>query len=81
MTLTHKILLGAAAVLLTGAASFPSEVAGFYRDAYPADAQKRAALQLCHDINPNFIRFLESDRSACYSRLKDMKQLSANFAR
>jgi len=76
MTLSHKILLGLAAVLVAGAASFPHEVAAFYRDGYPADSHKREALDLCKQANPAFVRFLESDRAACYARMKNAGRLS-----
>ncbi|MBV8888089.1 MAG: hypothetical protein JO305_00290 [Alphaproteobacteria bacterium] len=71
MTLSHKILLGLAALLVAGAALFPDDVLAFYRGGYPTDPQKREALQLCQQSNPSFVRFLESDRAACYARMKN----------
>jgi hypothetical protein len=76
MTLAHKTLLGLAAILLAGAASFPHQVADFYRGGYPLDMQKRAALELCHETNPSFVRFLASERASCYAQVKNAGSLS-----
>jgi len=70
MTIAHKFLLAIAALLVAGTAAFPGEVAGFYRSGYPADPMKAEALQLCQQSNPSFVRFLESDRAACYAEMK-----------
>lgn len=71
MTRTHKLMLGAAAVLVAGAASFPRQIAGAYFSGYPADIGKRSALALCERTSPTFIRFLPSDRAACYARMRN----------
>ncbi len=76
MTLTHKLMLGTAAVLLAGAASFPHEVADIYLGGYPASPERREALRLCHETNPNFVRFLPSDRAACYAQMKNAGRMS-----
>ena len=75
MTLTHKIMIGTAALLVAGACAAPHEVGQFYRDGYPADPMKRQALQLCQETSSTFIRFLESDRAACYARMKNAGRL------
>ena len=71
MTLAHKVLLAIAALLIAGGAAFPDDVASFYRGGYPSDPMKREALRTCLESNPSFVRFLESDREACYARMKN----------
>jgi hypothetical protein len=71
MTLAHKFLLAGAALLIGGGAAFPNDVASFYHGGYPPDSMKREALRMCQESNPSFVRFLASDREACYSRMKN----------
>ena len=70
MTLAHKFLLAIAALLIAGGAAFPNDVASFYHGGYPADPMKAEALRLCQQSNPSFVRFLASDREACYAEMK-----------
>jgi hypothetical protein len=70
MTFAQKLVLGAAAVMLAGAAAFPRELAALYQDSYPTDARKREALAQCQLTTPSFIRFLPSDREECYARMR-----------
>jgi hypothetical protein len=72
MTLARKFVLGTAAVLLAGAASFPHQLAALYRDSYPSDARKREALAQCQLTTPSFIRFLASEREECYARMRTL---------
>jgi hypothetical protein len=72
LTLVHKILLGAAAVVVASAASFPTEIGDLYRGTYPHDIRKSEALRICQTSNPSFVRFLASDREECYARLRDV---------
>lgn len=37
------------------------------RAAYPAELAKQQALELCSQADPTFVRFLASDRAACYA--------------
>ncbi|HZT86597.1 MAG TPA: hypothetical protein VFA12_01425 [Stellaceae bacterium] len=39
-----------------------------YRDAYPAELQRREALDRCSLGDPTFVRFLAAQRDACYRR-------------
>jgi len=66
MKLRYKVLLGAAAVAVASAASFPNE----FGIMGPTSWQKREALSLCQQTNSTFIRFLASDRDSCFSRLR-----------
>jgi hypothetical protein len=70
MTWGKKIALGATALLLASAASFPHELAAIYQLSYPTDARKRDALQLCQQNSGSFIRFLASEREDCYARMR-----------
>jgi hypothetical protein len=70
MTLVKNIGLGVAAAVLATAASFPHQLAAIYQGSYPTDARKREALQLCQQQSGSFIRYLESEREDCYSRMR-----------
>jgi hypothetical protein len=70
MILTQKLMLGAAAVVIASAASFPHEIAAFYRGSYPTDARQREALALCQQQSASFIRYLASEREDCYARMR-----------
>jgi len=39
-----------------------------YREAFPAEAAKRAALAACARADPGFDRLIASDRAQCYAR-------------
>jgi hypothetical protein len=71
MRIGYKALLGVAAIGIATAASFPSEIGAFYRDAHPTEWTKRQALATCEQTSSTFIRFLPSDREECYSRLRN----------
>ena len=75
MKLACKIMIGAAAIGVASAASFPGELGALYRGSYPNDWQKRQALEMCERTNSTFIRFLPSEREACYSRMRDATSL------
>jgi hypothetical protein len=68
MKLRYKVLLGAAAVAVASAASFPNELGAFYLG--PTSWQKREALSVCQQSNSTFVRFLVSDRDSCFSRMR-----------
>jgi len=65
MKLRYKVLLGAAAVAVASAASFPNEF-GLSTTTW----RQREALSLCQQTNSSFVRFLASDRENCYSRMR-----------
>jgi len=65
MKLRYKVLLGAAAVGVASAASFPNEFG-----LSPTSWRQREALSLCQQTNSGFVRFLASDRENCYSRMR-----------
>ena len=68
MRYRYKVLLGAAAVAVASAASFPNEIDALYLG--PTSWQKREALSICQQANATFVRFLASDRENCYSLLR-----------
>jgi len=70
VTLAQKLVLGGAAILLAGAASFPRELRSLYLGSYPSDARKRDALATCQLNSPSFIRFIASEREDCYARMR-----------
>jgi hypothetical protein len=39
---------------------------GSYHKAYPSDTAKRDALHRCSELDPQFSRFSQRDRSLCY---------------
>ena len=72
MRIGQKVLLGAAALALATAASFPTELGALYRVGYPANWQQREALAVCQRTSATFVRFLASDREDCYTRLRNV---------
>lgn len=65
MKLRYKVLLGAAAVAVASAASFPNEF-GLSATTW----RQQEALTLCQRTNSTFISLLASDRENCYSRMR-----------
>ena len=65
MKLRYKVLLGAAAVGVASAASFPNEF-GLSTTTW----RQREALSQCQQANSTFVRFLASDRDNCYGRMR-----------
>ena len=65
MKLRYKVLLGAAAVVVAGAASSPNQFG-----LGPSNWQQREALSMCQRTNSSFVRFLASDRDSCYSQFR-----------
>jgi hypothetical protein len=55
--------------LFTMALLAPAFVA--YRDAFPADAEKRTALAACAREQPHFNRWSAAERGACYLKSPD----------
>jgi hypothetical protein len=70
MRLVSKICFGAAAMVLATAASFPHGIGDMYLGTYPQDILKREALKICQARSPSFVRFLASDREACYREMR-----------
>jgi len=70
MKLVSKIMLGAAAVVVASAASFPNEIGGLYLGTPALDTHKREALAICQQSNLSFVRFFASDREDCYARMR-----------
>jgi len=69
MIFSNKLLLGAAALAIATAASFPHELGDRYLGTYQQDIRKREALKACQS-NPDFVRFLASDREQCFDRMR-----------
>ena len=78
MKLVSKLALGAAAVVVATAASFPGELGDFYRGIHPSDMRKREALDACAAQNSSFMRFLASDREDCYRRMRGLDAAANN---
>jgi hypothetical protein len=55
-------LLGSVVLALTPA------VSTIYREAFPTDPTKRAALATCARADPGFHRLIAGDRAQCYAR-------------
>ena len=78
MQLISKLALGAAALVVASAASFPGPLSDLYHGVYPDDMRKREALDACAAQSASFIRFLATDRADCYRQLRDIG-VAANF--
>jgi hypothetical protein len=79
MTLVNKLLLGAAAVVVATAASFPGQLSELYYGVHPQDMAKREALDACQANDSSFVRFFASDREACYAQMRTVG-LPATFS-
>ena len=79
MRLISKMALGAAAVVVATAASFPGELGDLYRGIHPNDMRKREALDACAAQSASFIRFLASDRENCYRQMYGVG-VAANYS-
>jgi len=55
-------MLGSVALALTPA------ISTIYREAFPAEPVKRAALAACAQADPGFHRLIAGDRARCYAR-------------
>jgi len=78
MKMISKIALGAAAVVVATAASFPGPLTDFYRGTFPNDLRKREALDACAAQNASFMRFLASDRENCYRQMRGIGATANN---
>jgi hypothetical protein len=78
MKLISKLALGAAAVVVATAASFPGELGDLYRGIHPSDMRKREALDACAAQNATFMRFLASDRENCYRQMRGLGAAANN---
>ena len=78
MQMITKLALGAAAVVVATAASFPGPLTDFYRGTFPDDLRKREALDACAAQNPSFLRFLASDRDNCYRQMRGVGAAANN---
>ncbi|HXP06611.1 MAG TPA: hypothetical protein VN808_21030 [Stellaceae bacterium] len=78
MKLITKMALGAAAVVVATAASFPGEFGDLYRGIHPSDMRKREALDACAAQNASFMRILASDREDCYRQMRGLGAAANN---
>ncbi len=78
MKMISKIALGAAALVVATAASFPGPLSDFYRGTFPNDLRKREALDACAAQNASFLRFLASDRENCYRQMRGIGATANN---
>jgi hypothetical protein len=76
----RRVGVGAAAVAAAVAVSAPT-LLRLDPAAYPKEPEKRQALDLCGRTDPTFVRFLASDRDACYRRLSDLAPAAAGGLR
>lgn len=79
MKLISKIALGATALVVASAASFPGPLADLYHGTYPDDMRKREALDACEAQRTTFVRLLASNREDCYRQLRG-NSVAANFS-
>jgi hypothetical protein len=77
MKIITTLMIGAAAIVVASAASYPDEM-GLYRDA-PISLHQREALNICAQQDRTFIRFLASDRDECYRQLRGVG-VTANYS-
>jgi hypothetical protein len=62
----HRLTVALALLLVIIASPLAVLVMHRDRDAYPSAPEKKRALEMCSQADPNFVRFRASDRAACY---------------
>jgi len=58
----------AAALLVSVALALAPTISTVYREAFPAEPTKRAALAACAQADPGFNRLIAGERAKCYAR-------------
>jgi hypothetical protein len=66
--MTVKALLIAGVIIVANLLALFPAVSTIYREAYPAEAVKRAALAVCAHDDPGFNPLFASERAYCYAR-------------
>jgi hypothetical protein len=61
----YKLLIGAAAIGVASASSFPNEISAFYRASFPAEWQKRQRLPSASRPTPLSSAISASEREEC----------------
>jgi len=70
--------LSIAAIAVTGLVLALAPAAStIYREAFPQDSVRRAALAACASSDPGFSRLTAADRAACYARLLHPPQVDS----
>lgn len=49
-------------------------------DAYPSEPDKRRVLEICGQVDPTFLRFVVSERAACYERFRGLVAQTASHS-
>ena|ERR1700687_849446 len=77
---SRRLVVMAAVLAMTGAALSPALL---HRDraAYPSEPDKQQALELCSRADPTFVRFLASERAACYEHFPGLAARTAASSR
>jgi hypothetical protein len=78
MKILPTLMIGAAAVVVATAASYPDQV-GLYRNTSSNSLRQREALNTCAQQDPSFVRFLASDRENCYRQMRGVT-VAANYS-
>jgi hypothetical protein len=58
----------AAALFASVTLALTPTIATIYREAFPAEPEKRAALAACAEADPGFRRLIAEQRAQCYAR-------------
>jgi hypothetical protein len=66
------LLTLAAMLVITWVALSPALLIGRIRAAYPSEPVRQRALELCGRADPTFVRFLASERAACYAHFREL---------
>jgi hypothetical protein len=73
---SNRLVIVGAVIVAIGAALAPI-LSHLNRAAYPAEPEKRLALDQCSRSDPTFLRFLSADRTACYERVLSVVHAAA----
>jgi hypothetical protein len=66
-------------IALAGLVILISVSLGLERASYPQDLDDERALRICSQADPAFVRFLASEREACYGRIRGLAARAATL--
>ena len=77
----YLMMMIVAMLAAAGIALSPRLLLTRIRAAYPSEPGRQRALELCARVDPTFVRFLASERAACYARFPDLVALTSADSR
>jgi hypothetical protein len=76
-----KASILAAALISAGASLSSLDFREIYDGMYPVNGLRRDVLNLCHEVEPTFVRAVSSDREGCYDSMPDPVERAIGWVR